>query len=147
MAEWSEDHVAAIWSLNSKLWFSSSWLNWRPSGVHRWKVETTDWEGRGVVCDKSVPPRLYPLLESVNDRWVGPASKYWMYWSHAGVYGPSKLSSWSPTGAWLTPTASLVGLGEKLGMDPRSVSRHDVDCVGNYFSWEQWDPSKSVGVS
>jgi hypothetical protein len=70
-----------------------------------------------------------------------------MYRSHAGVYGPSKLSSWSPTGAWLTPTALLVGLGEKLGIDPRSVSRRDVDCVGNPFSREQWDPSKSVGVS
>jgi hypothetical protein len=41
-----------------------------------------------------------------------------MYRSHAGVYGPSKRSSWSPTGAWLTPTGSLVGLGEKLGTDP-----------------------------
>jgi hypothetical protein len=41
-----------------------------------------------------------------------------MYRSHAGVYGPSKPSSWSLTGAWLTPTASLVGSEEKMGMDP-----------------------------
>jgi hypothetical protein len=47
------------------------------------------------------------------------ASKYWTYRSHAGVYGPSKPSSWSPTGVWLTPPASLVGSGEKLGMDPQ----------------------------
>jgi hypothetical protein len=41
-----------------------------------------------------------------------------MYRSLVGVYVPSKPSSWSPTGAWLTPTASLVGSGEKLGTDP-----------------------------
>jgi hypothetical protein len=28
-----------------------------------------------------------------------------------------------------------------------SVSRYAVDCVGSPFSREQWDPSKSVGVS
>jgi hypothetical protein len=58
MTEWSEDHMAAIGSLNSKLWFSSPWLNWRPSGAHRWKVETTGWEGRGVVREKPTPSRL-----------------------------------------------------------------------------------------
>jgi hypothetical protein len=42
-----------------------------------------------------------------------------MYRSHAGVYGPSKMSSWSSMRAWLMPTASLIGLGEKLGSDPR----------------------------
>jgi hypothetical protein len=42
-----------------------------------------------------------------------------MYRSHASVYGPTKPSSWSLTGAWLTSTASLVGSGEKLGTDPR----------------------------
>jgi hypothetical protein len=41
-----------------------------------------------------------------------------MYRSHADVYGRSKPSSWSPTGAWLMPTTSLVGSGEKLGTDP-----------------------------
>jgi hypothetical protein len=35
-----------------------------------------------------------------------------------GVYGPNKHSSWSPTGSWITPTASLVDSGEKLGTDP-----------------------------
>jgi hypothetical protein len=41
-----------------------------------------------------------------------------MYRSHAGVYGPSKPSSWSPTGAWFMPPTSLVGSGEKLGTEP-----------------------------
>jgi hypothetical protein len=40
-----------------------------------------------------------------------------MYQLHAGVYGPSKPSSWLPTRAWLTPTPSLVGSEEKLGTD------------------------------
>jgi hypothetical protein len=48
-----------------------------------------------------------------------PVSKYWMYRSHAGVYRPSKPSSWSSTEAWLKSIASLVGLGEQLGTDPR----------------------------
>jgi hypothetical protein len=37
-----------------------------------------------------------------------------MYRSYVGVYGPSKPSSLPSTYAWLKPTASLVGLGEKL---------------------------------
>jgi hypothetical protein len=39
--------------------------------------------------------------------------------NHILVYGPSKPSSLSSTEAWIKPTASLVGLGEKLGTDPR----------------------------
>jgi hypothetical protein len=65
-----------------------------------------------------------------------------MYRSYVGVYGLSKPSSWSPIGAWFTPTASLVGSGVKLGTDPQ------VDqpaCCG--LCREQWDPSKSVDIS
>jgi hypothetical protein len=36
------------------------------------------------------------------------------------------------------PTASLVGLGEKLGMNPRIGQRRAVDCVGSPSSREQW---------
>jgi hypothetical protein len=35
-----------------------TWLNWRPDEALRWKVETTDWEGRGVVCGKPAPLSL-----------------------------------------------------------------------------------------
>jgi hypothetical protein len=35
-----------------------TWLNWRPDGALRWKVETAGWEGRGVVCGKPTPPGL-----------------------------------------------------------------------------------------
>jgi hypothetical protein len=59
MVEWSEDHVADICSLNSIPWLvDETWLNWRPGGALRWKVETTCWEGRGVVWGKPAPLRL-----------------------------------------------------------------------------------------
>jgi hypothetical protein len=59
MAEWSEDHVAAIGFLNLNFGLvGRTWLNWRPGGALRWKVETIGWKGRGVACEKSAPPRL-----------------------------------------------------------------------------------------
>jgi hypothetical protein len=59
MAEWSKDHMADIGSLNLKLW-SSWWImdNLISDGTRRWKRDTVGWEGRGVVCGKSVPSRL-----------------------------------------------------------------------------------------
>jgi hypothetical protein len=57
-----------------------------------------------------------------------------MYQSHAIIYGSSKPSNWSPTGAWLIPTALLIGSEEKLGTDRGSISRRAVDCVGSPFS-------------
>jgi hypothetical protein len=35
-----------------------TWLNWRPGGALMLKVETTGWEGQGVLCGKPAPPRL-----------------------------------------------------------------------------------------
>jgi hypothetical protein len=59
MAEWSEDHVTAIGSLNLTICLIGGILfNWRPSGALRWKVETVDWEDWGVVSGKPTPPRL-----------------------------------------------------------------------------------------
>jgi hypothetical protein len=59
MPEWSEDHMTAIGSLNLNLGlFGILWLNWRPVGALRWKVETVGWKGQGVVYGKSAPPRL-----------------------------------------------------------------------------------------
>jgi hypothetical protein len=41
MVEWSEDHVVAIGSINSNFGLvSRTWLNRRPGGVIRWKVES-----------------------------------------------------------------------------------------------------------
>jgi hypothetical protein len=73
MSEWSEDHVATIGSLNLNFGiFCRVWLNWRPGGALRWKVETVSWECQRVVCEKLAPPRLYPPPVSVKDRWVDP---------------------------------------------------------------------------
>jgi hypothetical protein len=60
MAEWSEDHVAAIDYFNTQHFglIDGIWLNWRPGESLRWKVETTGWEGWGVICGKPTHPRL-----------------------------------------------------------------------------------------
>jgi hypothetical protein len=40
MAEWSEDHVAAIGTLNSNSGLVDRfWINWRLDGALRWKGE------------------------------------------------------------------------------------------------------------
>jgi hypothetical protein len=73
MAEWLEDHGAAIVLLNSNLGLvARTGLNWRPGGALRWKVKTIGWKGRGVVCEKLAPSMLWPPPVSVKDRWVGP---------------------------------------------------------------------------
>jgi hypothetical protein len=69
-----------------------------------WKVDTS----------KVVTPSV-----SVKDWWVGPASKYWTYWSHAGDMSPVNWCSLLPTYAWLFLTASMVVVGEKLSMYPQ----------------------------
>jgi hypothetical protein len=93
MAEWSEDHVAAIGPFktsNSNL-VDRFWINWRPDGPLGGKGMTIDWEGRRVVCGKSAPSRLYPPPMLVKDRLVDPCEQVLdvpiAYW----FYGPSKL--------------------------------------------------------
>jgi hypothetical protein len=56
---------------------------------------------------------------SVKHRWVVPREQVLNVLIICRCYGPSKLSSWSPSGAWLTLLASLAGSEEKLGMDLR----------------------------
>jgi hypothetical protein len=49
MAEWLEDHIAIIGSLNLNFGLiGGSWLNWRPGEALRWKAETASWKGQGV---------------------------------------------------------------------------------------------------
>jgi hypothetical protein len=85
-------------------------VNWR----------TVNWEGRGVWCGKSAPPRLQPPSMAVKDRWVGPASKYSTYWSHASVMGPASLVVSCQQKLDSPPLiASLVIMGEKLGTEPQ----------------------------
>jgi hypothetical protein len=56
---------------------------------------------------------------SIKDRWVGPREQVLNVPITCWLYGTSKPSSLSSTEAWLKPTASLVGLGEKLSTDPQ----------------------------
>jgi hypothetical protein len=58
MVEWSEDHMEVIGPLNSIWLFGRLWLNWRPGGALRWKVEIVSQEDRGVVCGKLAPSGL-----------------------------------------------------------------------------------------
>jgi hypothetical protein len=120
---------------------------WRPlvGKVGEWYVES--WHLQG--CS--------PRLSWLRTNGLVPASKYWTYQSYAGVYGPSKPSSRMSTEAWLSPTASMVSSGEKLGMDPwitqpgwglcwepfflgavdlfKSVD----DCEKDCYTWTAWD--------
>jgi hypothetical protein len=59
-----------------------------------------------------------PRLCRLRINGLAPANKYWMYRSHAGVYGPNNPCSLLSTGAWLKRTASVVVLGEKLRWVP-----------------------------
>jgi hypothetical protein len=59
-----------------------------------------------------------PHLCQLRTDGLAPMSKYWMYRSHAGVYGPSKPSNRMSTKAWLFPTASLAIVGERMSTDP-----------------------------
>jgi hypothetical protein len=88
---------------------------------------------------------------------LAPMSKYWTYRSHAGVYELSKPSSQMSTGAWLFPTASRVGSGEKLGTDPQIIQpgwglcrepffsgvvdlcKSVDDCAKCCYMWTTWD--------
>jgi hypothetical protein len=59
MAEWSKDHVAAIGSLNLKLWLiAGTWLKWRLGGATRGKGRQLAGKVGEWVCGKSAPPRL-----------------------------------------------------------------------------------------
>jgi hypothetical protein len=59
MAEWLEDHVTAICSLNSTLWFSDWNLIKLETGRGPYgKVETAGWKSQEVICGKPTSPRL-----------------------------------------------------------------------------------------
>jgi hypothetical protein len=75
----------------------------------------------------------------VKDRWIGPHEQVLnvpiTYW----YYGPSKPSSLTSTEGDFTLTASMVGLGEKLGTDPQ-IGQLVMLWIGSraLFSQEQW---------
>jgi hypothetical protein len=134
MAEWSEDHVVDIGSLNSKVWFSGSWLNCRLDETLRWKVKTISWEGRKVVCRKSAPSRLYPRLSRLRTDGFTPWASIQTYRLHAGVYGSIKPSSRLSTEVWLSPLLHFLARERNWVRTHGSVSRRAVDYVGSLFS-------------
>jgi hypothetical protein len=77
MGEWSEDHGAAISSLNSNFGtFGRFWLNYRPGGNLRCKVETVDWEGQRMICGKWHLQGCSPYLCGLRTDGLAPMSKY-----------------------------------------------------------------------
>jgi hypothetical protein len=59
MAEWLEDHAAAIGSLKLNAWFKcGNWLNWRPGGATRRKGRQLVGKVGEWVCGKQAPSRL-----------------------------------------------------------------------------------------
>jgi hypothetical protein len=71
---------------------------------------------------------------SVKDRWVDPREQVLNVPITCQRYGSGKPTSLPLTEGGFTPTASMVVLGEKLGMNCRSVRQRVVDCVGSPFS-------------
>jgi hypothetical protein len=103
----------------------------------RWKVGTTGWDGRGVVCRKSTPPKLYPPPVSVKDRWVSPHEQVLSIPIACQWYGPDKPSSMS-TDVWLSPLLHWLARERNWVWAHGSISWHAVDCVRSPFSHEQW---------
>jgi hypothetical protein len=62
---------------------------------------------------------IYVIYFPVMTHGLASASKYWTYRSHTGDIDPVSLVACHQLMLAFAPTASLVGLGEKLGTDPR----------------------------
>jgi uncharacterized membrane protein len=94
--------------------------NLRPAGSLRCKVETAVGKVREWCVASWHLQGCSPHL-SVKDRWIGPMSKYWTYWSHAGDMGPISLVACSSIDVCLKRTASMVVLAEKLRWVPQTT--------------------------
>jgi hypothetical protein len=92
-------------------------------------------EGKGW---ESVVPTLRFLCGSPHLCWLRtegsiPMSKYWMYRSHAVDYGPSKLSRWLPTNAWLCSHCFISWLRIETGHRPTDRSADVLWIVSGAF--------------
>jgi hypothetical protein len=63
-----------------------------------------------------------PHLCRLRTDGLTPISKYWTYWSYAGVYGPSKPSSWLSTDTWLCLHCFNGWLRRETGYGPADWS-------------------------
>jgi hypothetical protein len=100
-----------------------------------WNWEITGREGRGVVCGKPAPPRLWPPPVSIKNHLVGPHEQVLNvpigYW----CYGPSKPSSRPLIDAWLYPHYFIGWLRREdgYGLTNRSAVLYKL-CREPFFS-------------
>jgi hypothetical protein len=69
---------------------------------------------------------------------LAPASKYWMFWSHAGDMWLVRLVVYRQQMVTLPPLLQWLSWERNWVRTHRSASRHAVDCVGRSFSRERW---------
>jgi hypothetical protein len=88
-----------------------------------------------VVCEKSVPSRLWPPPMSVKDRWVAPREHVLNVPITCWCCGPGKPSDWLSIEHCLFPTTSFAVVGKKLGTGPRIRRSSSCGlCRGLFFS-------------
>jgi hypothetical protein len=139
MVEWSKDHVAAIGSQTQHFGLvDGTWTNSRPCRAlsRKWR-QLVGKVGEWYVASQHLQG-YSPRLRQLSTDGLAPASKYWMYRLHVGVYGPNKPSSQLSTDVWLSPMLHWLARERNWVQTHGSVSRCAVDCVGVPFSQEQW---------
>jgi hypothetical protein len=133
MAEWSKDHVAAIWFLNLNFkTFGRAWLNWRPSGTlgEKWrssvgKVGKWYMESRHI---QDCSPCLCQL------RIDGLASRANIKRTNRMlIYEPSNPSSLLLTVVWLSPLLLWLWGWEKLDGDTQINQLACWGCSREFF--------------
>jgi hypothetical protein len=83
-----------------------------------------------------------PHLCQLRTDGLAPVSKYRMYRLHAGVYGPSKLSSWLTTDAWLCPHCFIGWFGRETGYGPADWSTDMLWIVSGALFLGSSDPAQ-----
>jgi hypothetical protein len=93
MAEWSEDHVAAVGYFNIERFalVDKTWLNWKSGGALRGKWRQVIGKVREWYAASRHLQGCSPRLCWLSTDGLAPASKYWTYRSHAGDMGPVSL--------------------------------------------------------
>jgi hypothetical protein len=136
MAEWLEDHVAAIASFKLKpwsLWLMSDKMETR-RGQLGGRVEHSEINGGESVV---VILRFLcgsPHLCQLRTEGLVPVSKYWTYRSHAGDIDPVSLVACCRYMLGFAPTTSRLDRARNWVRTRGPVSRRVVDCVRSPFS-------------
>jgi hypothetical protein len=90
------------------------------TGRGHWGGSVEHSEGKGRESVVAILSFLCgsPCLCRLRTEGLVPMSKYWLYRSDAGVYEPSKPSSWLPTDAWLCPHCFIFWLTRETRYRP-----------------------------